>query len=271
MSLRTAVLALLLLPATARTEERPSARPPPPSTEHVRLVVDGTEHSGWTLDPTADGGFALLADDATIVVIPLPAPPAAPTILERVAQPVTLVPSPALVAGLEHQEAGVRDRCEELLGEQGDAALPHLGPALSSASKEARRRSLELLVTRPSTKWRSRVDSLRRDDDERVRQTALRAYAALKPTDLYERCVDSLRSDSSVLVRHEAIVLLGRQGDVRAVDPLLDELEGCEERSLRLVTFDALRRLTGRSFGRDEEKWRSWWTNHREEFLPESR
>ena len=38
---------------------------------------------------------------------------------------------------------------------------------------------------------------------------------------------------------------------------------------MRLVTFDALRRLTGRKFGRDEAAWRAWWTNHRAELLPE--
>ena len=40
-----------------------------------------------------------------------------------------------------------------------------------------------------------------------------------------------------------------------------------DERSLRVATFDALRRLTAHDFGRDEDAWRAWWTNHRKEIV----
>ena len=262
------VLAASAFAATGSDDEPETKKAPVPVAlvEHVRLVAGGVEQSGWPLDPAADGGFALLGDDGVIVVVAAKSPP---KIEEREEQPVTLLPSLSLVTGLRHPEEGVRDRCQELLKLQGDAALPFLGAALEDGSAEARRRALSILVERSSKKWTGRIRLCLADVDERVRQIALRAYVALAAEDRLERCLDALAGDDSVLVRHEAIVLLGRSGDVQMVDPLFANLTGCDERSLRLVTFDALRRLTGKNFGRDEQQWRNWWANHRLEFFPQ--
>jgi len=277
MSARTALPfrspALLLAAALdgggARAEEPPAAAVP--TLEHVILSASGRRYAGWPLDPLAEGGCAFLSDEGVVVLVPRDPPP---EIHDVVARPVTEVPPAALVAALSHAERGVRDRCEDLLREQGALALPHYGAALDGKSPEACRLALSLLAQqaaafpKASGAWLTTVRSRLLDaSDEMVRKMALRAYAALGADDAFSRCTDSLRLDPSVQVRHEAIVLLGRTKDLHAVDPLLDHLARCEERSLRLVTFDALRRLTGRSFARDEARWRSWWTNHRAELL----
>jgi hypothetical protein len=37
---------------------------------------------------------------------------------------------------------------------------------------------------------------------------------------------------------------------------------------VQIAAFAALRGITGMKFGRDEDAWRAWWTNHRDELLP---
>ena len=93
------------------------------------------------------------------------------------------------------------------------------------------------------------------------------AYALLEPEDLFERVAWVLQHDDATAVAHEAIVQMGRTHDLHGVDALLDHLADCDERSLRVAAFDSLRRLTSRDFGRDEEQWRAWWTNHRKEIV----
>jgi hypothetical protein len=266
--------ALLGAPARAGDAPEEKAQAPVATADHVVMVPRaGVPVSGWPLDPSAAGGCALLRDDGAIVIVPTQP---APEIRSVDPRPVTDVPSGALAAGLAHAEPGVRDRCEELLREQGEPGLKHLGAAFDSDAVEANRRALSILARqaakfpKAAAAWLPRVRNRLDAADEQVRKAALRAFAALGAEDAGDRCLEALRDDESVHVRHEAIVQLGRRQDLRAVDALLEHLASCEERSLRLVTFDALRRLTGKGFGRDEQQWRNWWANHRAELLPES-
>ena len=243
------------------TEGRKTA---PPTAPHVVFRIGGEERGGWPLDPEADGGYALLWDEGEIAVLPAD-PSRQPLRTEAVA--VTAIPSDALASGLGHAEEGVRDRCGELLREQGSLGIPALLRVLDADSADARRRALLVLVETGGRKQQAKFRSCISDRDEKVRQAALRAYAATTPRDLFEVALHSYESDRALIVRHEAIVLLGRTGDLRAVEPLLAGMDETMDRSLRLVTFDALRRITGMSFGRDEEAWRTWWSNHGEEVL----
>ena len=45
-------------------------------------------------------------------------------------------------------------------------------------------------------------------------------------------------------------------------------LQNCEDRGVRIAAFAALRGITGMKLGRDEDAWRAWWTNHRDDLLP---
>jgi HEAT repeat protein len=245
---------------------------PEPTIEHVHVDVAGHGFDGWTLERETEEGFALLGDDGKIVLIPKTP---APEIRDAEVRPVKELPSASLAAGLGHSVPLVRDRCEELLLDQGAAALPAIGAALSDDSVETRRRALGIVAQEASEHAKAacallpNVTRCLGDGAELVRHAALHAYAQLGPRDLLVRCTETLEDDHSILVRHEAIVCLGRLGDVRAIDPLLAHLEHCEEQPLRRVTFDALRRLGGVNLGRDEAAWRAWWTNHRERVLQE--
>lgn len=238
--------------------------PKGPQLERVKLQASAKELAGWRLGAEADGSFALLQDDGNVAW--LKSQPE-PKWLERAERPLAEVPSGHLVAALEHAQETVRDRCEELLVAQGPAASPALGSALLAPSVEMRRRALAVLAEKPAKQWKARVRERLNDDEKSVRRSALAAYAALKPDDLFAVCCDLLRHDGASEVRHDAIGHLGRSGDVRAIDPLFEHLNGCDDRSLRLVTFDALKRLTGMGFKREEADWRAWWANHRDETL----
>src|SRR5439155_7497304 len=118
----------------------------PPTADHVRMVVDGKELSGWPLDSDVAGGAALLLDEGRIVVV---ARSPQPKILALEKRPVAEAPTDSLVLGLAHAEEGVRDRCQEWLEQQGPSALPRLELALGHDSPEARRRALLLLSDHP--------------------------------------------------------------------------------------------------------------------------
>lgn len=180
---------------------------------------------------------------------------------------VTRLPSTALAEGLAHEDQFTRDHCMLLLEQQGDVAIPALGRALGSDSMDVRKRALTVLAKTPAPKLRSKIRSCLRCKDEHVRHEALRAYAALEPDDLLDRCERVLGWDNSPWVQHEAIHQLGKLGTLVSVDPLIQHLARTDEHGIRAYTFSWLRRLTGRSFDKNAEHWTAWWTNHREELL----
>jgi hypothetical protein len=251
--------------ALAFDEDKPKAIA---TTDHVLLEAVGLRVAGWPIDESAKDGTVLLRDDGEFTVVPREPPP---KVLARVASPVTDLPGAALVIGLSHVEEGARDRCKDLLAEvlaaRGAELVPLLRDALASPAVETRRRTLEILVHAPLAELAADVRTVTADSDERVRKTALVAYGALRREDFLELCVTRLRFDRSALVRHAAMVELGGLGDLRGVDPLLDQLVGCDDHATRVVVFNALRKITGQNLGRDEDAWRAWWTNHREEVL----
>ena len=266
------------LAAPARGSDTPAAAPAPKVAplpkralvDHVRVAAGGKQWSGFPLAKPAAGGLALLTDDGRVALLgrtqkiePL----------ETTQRPLSSVPAAGLATGLAHADEAVRDRCEQLLLEQGDLAQPALAAAATDASAEARRRALTIAAKlapaapKAATPWIARARARLTDVDESVRRAALSAYVASGADDVRVRCEDLLQFDESLRVRHDAIVQLGRSGDLRAVDSLLAELPECEERSLKVAAFDSLRRLTGKNYGRDEARWRAWWRNHRFELV----
>jgi HEAT repeat protein len=231
----------------------------------VRLELDRREQWAWRLPAQEDGRLALLTDDGALAWVKLEPPP---NWLEESSARLVELPPARLVALFDDASESVRDCGEELLIEQGDPAAAAVGGAVLAESARVRRAALSVLAARPQPQWSARVRERLRDDDVAVRRAALTAYAALAPSDLVATALGVLRFDRDPLLHHDAIAVLGRQGDLRVVDTLLEHLDGCDDRSERLVAFDALRRLTGKKFGRDAEAWRAWWTNHRAELLP---
>jgi hypothetical protein len=258
-------LALAVAAPSGRPDEAAKA-PKVAKADHVVVQFSGKTLAGWLLDPAAKEGSIYLGDDGTFVTI---AKDAKSAVVETAARPVTEVPGPPLVDGLAHVEEGVRDRCQELLALRGVEAAPLLALALDAKSAEARRRALTILTAMKIDSLAKAIKICVNDGDEHVRAIALEAFAKVRKEQALPICADKLENDSSLLVQHSAAERIGGLGDYHGVEPLLDHLARCEDRGVRIAVFAALRRISGKSLGRDEEAWRAWWTNHKTEFLPD--
>ena len=64
---------------------------------------------------------------------------------------------------------------------------------------------------------------------------------------------------------------LGAIGDVRAIPPLIDKLEKCNESPMREVVVEALGRLSDKDLGTDAKAWRKWWDSEGAKIKAKSR
>ncbi len=135
------------------------------------------------------------------------------------------------------------------------------------------------------------VASLARRGSPRIRAAALRALVAMEVADpsLTEGLTDAdpgvraaaaaypghapellsrALADPVPRVRRAAIVALAARGGAGAIDLLLaaQAKEKEKERVVRRDLSAALRALTGKSLGRDPERWQSWWAANRATF-----
>jgi HEAT repeat protein len=101
------------------------------------------------------------------------------------------------------------------------------------------------------------------------RQAAAETLASLMNVDLVQR-LRSIAEDSrkEPALRQAVVLALGRSGRRQAGVVLLDLLSNDTE-LIRKSAAAALANLTGRSYGVDLEKWRSWWERHKD--LPSER
>jgi hypothetical protein len=107
------------------------------------------------------------------------------------------------------------------------------------------------------------LGELLRDRDPRVRLAATAAVGrvGLRSEDVAERLRDVLRwrEDDELLGAVEA---LGRLGDGRDVEPLID-LMAAEDRRVGLAAYAALAQLSGRSIPPVPSRWSYWWRTAR--------
>lgn len=95
-----------------------------------------------------------------------------------------------------------------------------------------------------------------------LRQATSDTLAVLADSSLVARLqalVEDSRADRAV--RQAALTILGRTGRKEAVGVLLDHLAGKDDQ-FRQASADGLMELTGRAYGSDVARWRSWWQAH---------
>jgi HEAT repeat protein len=73
--------------------------------------------------------------------------------------------------------------------------------------------------------------------------------------------LEDVRTDPAA--RQLAVWILGRSGLKSAAGVLVDQLAGDNE-ALRRAAGDSLAELTGQSYGTDVNRWRAWWTSHKD-------
>ncbi|MFQ6078745.1 MAG: HEAT repeat domain-containing protein [Thermodesulfobacteriota bacterium] len=168
-----------------------------------------------------------------------------------------------LIAALKDEDSYIRGYAAEALGEIGDpravepliAALEDKDPSVSEkvawALGEIKdRRAVEPLIgaLHHEQLW--------------VRRTTAEAMGKIGDRRAVEALIAAMR-DEEALVRLYATEALGEIRDHRVVEPLIAALKD-ENWDVRRGAAEALRKITGKDFGEDSDKWLKWWDENKE-------
>ena len=82
-------------------------------------------------------------------------------------------------------------------------------------------------------------------------------------TNLQERFIKNLQ-EKNPRVRQRAAFILGMSKDPRAVEPLIAALKDGDT-TVQDRAAEALVKITGQDFGKDQGKWRQWWKENQAE------
>lgn len=178
--------------------------------------------------------------------------------VQRAEVAVTKVPSADLVRGLSHAEVSIRGRCQRLLIDQGDLAVPALPAGLSAELPDALRRTLEVIIRTPDPQLATPVRRVLRHPDEAVRARAVDAYFIMRPEDALDMAPSMLGRENSDWVKHRLLLSLGGCGSLNAVPAILASYDEDMPPPLAQAAQSALRRLTGQNYSK-RRHWLAWW------------
>jgi len=138
-----------------------------------------------------------------------------------------------LALRLGDERPAVRERAVEALAQRGDKAVPVLEQALRDKDRaEVRQQAVWALARINSGASKAALRVALRDDDWRVRLSAVRAFSSSRDLTV-QLTLEKLLFDESAPVRREAATALGRAGASRAVPALLQAVSSAED-----ATFD---------------------------------
>jgi HEAT repeat protein len=112
-----------------------------------------------------------------------------------------------------------------------------------------------------STQVKALVENLK-DKDWQIRWYAVSSLGEMRERGAVDPLISVLKSDPNGYVRAMAAWALGQIGDQRGVSPLIDALAD-ESYDVRKRALDALKQITGKDFGQDQGRWRSWWLSEK--------
>lgn len=108
------------------------------------------------------------------------------------------------------------------------------------------------------------LDALR-DEDIDVRRSVVKALVEMKDPRTVEPLIAALK-DGNKGTRRGAAISLGAIKDPRAIEPLIAALKD-ESLLVKTKSSYALYEITGKDFGRNQEKWQEWWTKNKQNIL----
>ena len=100
-----------------------------------------------------------------------------------------------------------------------------------------------------------------------VRWDAVKALGALKAEVAIPNLERVAKTDHQSDVRLAAVNTLGKIGGKEAIGPLVDLVSDKDE-NISYFASQNLARLTGQSFGIQQDKWSQWWEANRDKPLP---
>lgn len=106
--------------------------------------------------------------------------------------------------------------------------------------------------------------SLSKDEDVSIRRNAIIALGKIGDPRAIEPLIDALINEDNVYVRRDVARALGDIGDPQAIEPLIAALK---DEGAQYIARKSLKKLTGKDFWLDQEKWYIWWKENKETFL----
>ena len=102
-----------------------------------------------------------------------------------------------------------------------------------------------------------------KDEDPKVRNHAVNIVRTLKDPSAVSALVPLL-ADRYELIRANAARTLGELGDLSACPALIEQVDHPKE-IVKASCLEALKKLTGKDYGNNKEKWAEWWKDYLEE------
>lgn len=163
---------------------------------------------------------------------------------------------PAFRAG---RSLAIKEVAALALAGQGEAGLKPLVDALSRGSREAKRAAADALARMGEMAVGPLAAALDHEDpDTRASAAGALGEAGFAVAEKLTRALGA----PEPWVRLHAAGALGRLCEPRAIEPLVTLLEKDDLAYVREAAANALRTVTGRDFGKDAAKWRSWMQEH---------
>jgi HEAT repeat protein len=150
-----------------------------------------------------------------------------------------------------------------------DAKYPDVKAAIlpclaEKSSWEVRRRALQALMASNDPSTAEIVVPLCADPEPAVRCEAIESLAKLKSPLVVAPAITGL-ADDTWQVRASSILALTKVRSKDAVEPLVQRLQ-VEEGRLTVEIGEALANLSGKEYGPDAAKWKTWWDGAKASF-----
>ncbi len=161
------------------------------------------------------------------------------------------------IVALKSEDKFVRWAATRILGEMGNSrAVEPLITALKDRDGVVRWTAAVALSAIKDPKAVEPLIAALRDENRGVRGDAAWALAEIKDPRAVEPLIHALE-DEDASVRRAAAWILGELKDPKAVEPLIAALKD-EDKYVRGAAQGALKKITGKDFGEDVERWQQW-------------
>ncbi len=168
---------------------------------------------------------------------------------------------------LNSDDAGARNMAAlALLELQDEQAADAIRQVLRDPQKPASLLSiLSAIKLRTDDRFTAEIVALLGSDEARIVDGASAALAAQKSPQAVDTMLKALRDPNHLPVaRGRLAQIIAERHELKAV-PVLVELLGADDASLRAAALDALEKLTMQSLGPDREAWQRWWQDRRDQ------
>jgi len=163
-----------------------------------------------------------------------------------------------IISALKNGDVQVQRRAAGALGLLGDPrAVDPLIEALKNSSEDVRAEAAWALGKIADVRAAGPLVDILKNKNEtpQVKREAVEALGIMKDGPSVEILIAAL-SDPTPGVRARAAVALGLIGDNKAIDPLIICLK--DEEFVKSPAAEALTKITGQNFGKDNEKKATW-------------